>query len=181
MKNHIIILGPVGSGKSTQAKLLSDFLDVPTVSAGDVAYYASLGETPEAKIIKETMQRGDLLPDDIMYNLMTEHLGSGESSKEMIIDGFPRTLPEAEMFTWPVGRVIYIYVLDGEATKRLFARGCMDHKPDVIANRLNIYQKETEPVLEYYRSKEILLKINGDCSPEQVFEQIKGSFEENEN
>lgn len=174
MNMNIIILGPVGSGKSTQAKFLADLFSIPVLSGGDVAYYASQGIGGEE--IRDIMAKGELLPDELMLRLMNDHLKGEEHSEGTIIDGFPRTLIEARMFTWPVDRVIYINISDDEAIKRLLNRGRMDDKLEIIKNRLEIYHKETEPVLDYYKEKGLLLEVDGGKNPEEVSMQIEGKL-----
>lgn len=170
---NIIFLGPAGSGKSTQAKLLSEEMGCSVVSAGDIAYYASQGNNEESKKIKETMLQGELLTDELMLRLVEEHLKGKEHSKGTILDGFPRTLIEAKDFSWPIEKVIYINVPDDVVTKRLLARGRIDDTPEVIKKRLDLYHEETVPVLNYYKEKGALVEIDGSSEPSLVFEKVK--------
>lgn len=170
---NIILLGPAGSGKSTQAKLLSKELGIPTLSAGDLLYYSSLESTQVAQEIKEKMEKGELIDHEQMVKLLEEHLKQKEHGKGTIIDGFPRNVIEAKMFKVPIDLVVYIKVSDQEVTKRLKIRGRHDDTPEVIANRIRIYHQETEPVLDYYRSLGILQEINGEQSIQQIAAEIR--------
>ncbi|MDO8599915.1 MAG: nucleoside monophosphate kinase [bacterium] len=173
---NIILLGPAGSGKSTQAKILGEELGLPVLSAGDLLYFASQSDNPESKNIVEKMQKGELVDHDIMVRFMEEHLAQNEHSKGTIIDGFPRSLIEAEKFSVKIEKVIHIKVSDVEVKKRLFSRGRSDDSESVINNRIKIYHEEVGPVVEYYREKGILAEIDGEQEINTIASQIRGHF-----
>lgn len=175
---NVIILGPVGCGKTTQARFLSDFLAVPLLNAGDLLYFASQEDSSQAKEIKAAMEKGELVDSQVMHKLLEEHLQQEEHQNGTLLDGHPRTLGEAEELEkiWNVERVVYINISDEEAIKRLTARGRGDDTPEIIKKRLEIYHKETEPVLEYYKNKGILEEINGERTIEEISADIQTRF-----
>lgn len=175
---NVLILGPVGSGKTTQARFLADFLGVPLLNAGDLLFFASQEDSEQAKKIKNAMEKGELVDSQVMHKLLEEHLKQDEHEKGTLLDGHPRTLGEAEELDkiWKVDKVVYIKISDQEAVKRLTARGRGDDTPEIIQRRLEIYHKETEPVLEYYRQKGILEEIDGEREVGQVAADIQSRF-----
>lgn len=175
---NILILGPVGSGKTTQARLLADYLCIPLLNAGDLLYYAAQESTPQAAEIKEKMEKGELVDSNVMHKLLEEHLKQPEHENGTLLDGHPRTLEEAEELDkiWNVDKVVYINISDKEAVIRLTARGRGDDTPEVIKRRLEIYHNETAPVLEHYRQKGILEEIGGERSIEEIAADIQSRF-----
>lgn len=175
---NIIILGSVGSGKTTQAEMLATFLGVPLLNAGDLLFYASQEDTPESVSIREKMKKGELVDSEVMHKLLAEHLAQPEHKNGTLLDGHPRTLGEAEELAkiWQVDKVIYLKVSDEIVTKRLLARGREDDKPEIIKRRLEIYHQETEPVLEYYRSKGILAEVDGAKTVPEIARDIEEIF-----
>lgn len=173
---NIILLGPAGSGKSTQAQILSQELGVPVLSAGDLLYFVAQSTDPQATQIKEKMEKGELVDHETMVRLMEEHLMQKEHEKGTIIDGFPRSLIEAEKFSIPIDKVISIKIDDEEVTKRLLARGRGDDSEEVISNRIKVYHTEVGPVIEYYRQKGLLVEIAGEGSIEEIAAQIRSSI-----
>lgn len=173
---NVLILGPVGSGKSTQAGHLAQHLGVPHLSVGDLLYYASQSDSAQAQAIKEKMEKGELVDHDTVVALVEEHLKQNEHLVGTVIDGFPRNIEEAEKFSLPLDKVIYLKVGDLETEKRLLARGRTDDTQDVIKRRIEIYHQETEPVLEYYRGKGILEDIDGEREIEVIAADIQSRF-----
>lgn len=170
---NIIFLGPAGSGKSTQARFIGEELSLPVLSAGDLLYFLSQSDKPEARKIREKMEKGELVDHDTMVKLMEEHLTQPEHAKGTVIDGFPRSLIEAEKFSARIDKVIHIKVSDEEVKKRLLARGRSDDSEDVIDNRIKVYHAEMGPVVEYYRQKGILVEVDGERSIKEIAAQIK--------
>ena len=132
MRGNILVLGPVGSGKSTQAKILADYIGVPHVSVGDLLFIVSQEETDEGKIIRETMERGGLVDDAIVLSVLNNYFEEENHASGVVMDGFPRTLKEAEHFPQKVSKVFYLKISDEEATRRLLQRGRQDDTAEVI-------------------------------------------------
>ncbi len=173
---NILVLGPIGSGKSTQADLLAQQLAIPHLSGGDVLHYASESTDPKYKDIRKKMLSGELVDGDMVIELMEEHLKGKEHKKGTIIDGFPRNIEEAKKFSVLINKVVYITLPDAEVIKRLTIRGREDDTPEVIQNRIRIYHSETEPVLNFYREKGVLEEIDGNRSVEEVSLDIQKLF-----
>ena len=181
----IVLLGPPGAGKGTQAQRLSASLGVPQIATGDVLRAAIRDGTPRGKEAKAYMDRGDLVPDEVILAIMKEALSAPAARKGSILDGVVRTLPQAEGLKRVLGElgrkvdaVLFFEVPDAELLKRLGGRtvceNCQtpytgrepgstcdkcggklvrrrDDEPEAIRQRLVVYQKQTSPVLEWYR------------------------------
>lgn len=169
---NIVILGPPGSGKSTQAELLAKSIGVPCLEAGDLLYYFSQENSQRGRKIKKAMETGNLVEGQLMVDLITEQLKSASYKNGVVIDGFPRDLEQAEKFKSYMDKVLYIKVSDEENTKRLLKRGRKDDTPDLIRKRLEIYHQQTTPVLEFYRQKGILIEVDGERPIEEIHKDI---------
>jgi adenylate kinase len=170
----IILIGVQGSGKSTQGNLLSEKLGLPYLSTGHIFRTMSQEKTPLGRYIKETMAAGVLIPDDKTIEIVREYLVRPEYSNGYIMDGFPRTVAQAESFKDNLDKVIYIKVSDEEAFKRLGLRkeGREDDTEEAIKKRVESFHISTEPVIEYYREKGLLTEIDGERSIEEIHEEI---------
>ena len=170
----IIIIGIQGAGKSTQGNLLSEKLGIPYLSTGHIFREMSKEKTTLGRYIKETMNAGYLIPDDKALEIVSEYLHRLKYKKGYIMDGFPRTTKQAEAFENGIDRVIYLKVSDKEALWRLSGRD--DNREDdtlkAIRKRINLFHEFTEPVIDYYREKGILLEIDGEKSIEEIQEEI---------
>ena len=169
---NLIVLGAPGSGKSTQAELLAKFMDVPCLETSNLLYYLSQENSKVGQEIKKIMESGDLVEDELTIETMSGQLKSPNYKNGVVIDGFPRSLTQAQKFKFPVDKVLYIKVSDKENTKRLLKRGRKDDTAELIKKRLEIYHQETEPVLEFYRQKGILLEVNGEQLVETIHQEI---------
>ena len=163
-------MGPAGSGKSTQADLLSKELNLPHLNVGDVLYFASLEDSNEAALIKESMEKGELVDSSITLRLLEKYFQ--EHQDGVIADGFPRTLHEAEELKVPIDKVFHITISDEVVKNRLQERKRFDDTPEAIEKRLEIYHKETEPVLEHYRGLNLLEEVGGERSVEEIAADI---------
>ncbi len=170
----IILLGIQGAGKSTQGNLISQKLKIPYLSTGHIFRDLAKEKTPEGRYIKETINAGYLIPDNKTLQIVSEYLHRKEYEKGYILDGFPRTIVQAEAFENGINKVIYLKVSDKEALWRLSGRE--DEREDetlkAIRKRIELFHKVTEPVLDYYKRKGILLEINGEQSIEQINKEI---------
>lgn len=166
----IIIMGPQGSGKTTQADLLSKKLNLPHISTGNIYRAVAKEDSEIGRKVKNYMDSGDLVDDETTFQIVDRHLG--EIKSDFVIDGFPRTLIQAKRGIFPVGKVFYLQISDQQAIERLLLRKRLDDTPEVIAERLKIYHQDTEPILEYYRKQGKLIEIDGSGTVEEVYNLI---------
>jgi len=184
---NILVLGPQGSGKGTQAKRIADERGLPHVSTGDM--FRALDDATEfGREVTQTMERGDLVPDAITIRMIRERLAEDDARGGFILDGFPRNLAQAEALDEmleEIGRsldVIFFFDLDDEtATQRALGRaheeGRIDDTPESIARRLAIYHEQTEPVVDYYRTTGKLVPLHAGRSIEDVSEEIEKALD----
>lgn len=171
----IILIGIQGAGKSTQGNLLSEKLGVPYLSTGHIFRFLTKEKTKLGRYIKEVMNAGYLIPDKKTLDIVSQYLKRLEYQKGYILDGFPRTLMQARMFKNGIDKVVYLKVSDKEALWRLSYRngeGRNDETLLAIRKRIELFHKLTEPVLDFYHQKGILLEIDGEKSIEEVQRQI---------
>jgi adenylate kinase len=182
---HLLLLGPQGSGKGTQAKRIEAEYDVPQVATGDIFRGAIADGTELGRRVEPILARGDLVPDDLTVALIRERLTELDG---FVLDGFPRTLAQAdaldEMLTEigkPLDAILYFQLDDAVATERLLGRaheeGRSDDTPEVIARRLRIYHEQTEPVAEHYRTTGKLVPLHADRSVNEVWAEIQAVLE----
>jgi adenylate kinase len=183
---RILILGPQGSGKGTQAKLIAKLHDVPHVATGDILRGAVAEGSELGQRVQPILERGDLVPDDLMVDLIRERL---EDEHGFVLDGFPRTVPQAEALDAmlleiekPLDVVLLLEVSDDVAVDRLLQRGAEEHRPDdepeAIRNRLRLYHGLTEPVVERYRSGGMLVSVDGEQTVDEVFGAIEDALKQ---
>ncbi len=213
----MILMGPPGAGKGTQAKLLEERFDVPHISSGDLLRSAVKRKTPMGKRAKRFMDRGELVPDDIFLGAMQERLARNDCARGFILDGFPRTVAQTEALAsilsttgTKMDSVVSIIVLREELVKRLSGRrtcrdcGAMYHiifdppsnpgicnkcngelyqrdddQEDTITARLDVYERQTAPVLAAYSERGMLHEVDGIGSPDQVFGRINDQLPKN--
>lgn len=174
----IILLGIQGAGKSTQGNLLSKKLDIPYLSTGHIFRELSRERTKLGRYIKEVMNAGYLIPDSKTLAIVSDYLQRPEYKKGYILDGFPRTLTQVKSFKNGIDKVVYLKVSDKEALWRLSYRngkGEESREDDTILairKRIELFHKLTEPVLDYYRQKGILLEVDGEQSIEEIHKEI---------
>lgn len=173
----IILIGIQGAGKSTQGNLLSENLNIPYLSTGHIFRELAKERTPIGRYMKEVMNAGYLIPDDKTLDIVTEYLHREEYSEGYILDGFPRTLNQAELFQNGIDEAIYIKVSDEEALRRLGIRsvdggGREDETPAAVKRRIDSFHEFTEPVLDFYRKKEKLVEVDGEKSIDKIHKEI---------
>lgn len=169
---NIIVIGPQGSGKSTQAELLAEELGVPHIEVGELLHYASQEDSPRGQEIKKAMNAGVLVDDRLVVEAVEERLKVKQYQKGFVLDGSPRDLWQAEHFKIKFDRVFYLDVSDEVNIKRLIKRGRKDDTPELIKKRLEIYHRQTEPVLDHYRQMGILEEVDGERSIEEIHQDI---------
>ena len=171
-KLKIIFLGMQGSGKSTQAKMLADSLGLPYIEMGQLLRDKSQDQDDIAKKIKDALSAGQLVENQITIDCLKDKLSQPGFENGYVLDGYPRNENQLSALDADISKVFYIKVTDDEATQRLSARGRHDDSPDLIQNRIRIYHKETEPLLEYFKEKGLLDEVDGQRSIENVNEDI---------
>jgi len=177
----LILIGIQGSGKSTQGNILSEKLGIPYLSSGHIFREMAKEKTPLGRYIKETMNAGFLIPDDKTLEIVVEYLGHPEYETGYILDGFPRTVPQAEAFPNGVEKVIYLRVSDKEALWRLAGRDEEGVREDntlkALMKRIDEFHNKTKPVIEYYKQKGKLLEIDGEKDIQEITAEILSSLE----
>jgi len=182
---RILILGPQGSGIGTQAKRIAAAYGVPHVATGDILREAVANGSELGAQVRPILERGDLVPDDLMVGLIRERLADEES---FVLDGFPRTMAQAEALDSmlddigkPLDAVILLQVSDEVATERLRERaaqeGRADDSPEAIANRLRLYHELTELVVDRYQLAGIEVIVDGEQTVDEVFAAIQDALE----
>jgi adenylate kinase len=184
---NVLVLGPQGSGKGTQAKRIAHTHDLPHVSTGEM-FRALDDATPLGREVNEIMDRGDLVPDEITIRMIRERLSQDDARRGFILDGFPRNLAQAQALDEmldEIGRsldVIFFFDLDDKTAKdralgRARQEGRTDDTPELIERRLALYHEQTEPVVEYYRTTGKLVPVHANGSIEDVSAEIQKALE----
>jgi adenylate kinase len=189
MPLNILLLGPQGAGKGTQAKRIAAAFEIPHIASGEILRSEMAAGTDLGLRVKDVYDRGDLVSDDLMIELIRTRLEQADTDNGFILDGFPRTTVQAEaldeMFG-EIGRnfsvVFALQIPDNVAFERLRRRaeieGRADDTDDAIRRRLDNYHRETEPLTEYYRVRGNLVTIHGDRSENVVFGEIQSALEQ---
>ena len=181
---RLVLLGPPGAGKGTQAGHLSQRFGVPHISTGDMLRAEVKGNTGLGRQAKQFMERGELVPDSLILEMMRQRLSRPDAAGGYLLDGFPRTIAQAEALDrmlaekkTPLGAVLELQVSEEELFRRLAGRGRADDTPEVIRQRLVAYRKQTEPLLEYYSRRGSLKSIDGLGTVDEIFERAKAVLE----
>lgn len=182
----IVFIGPPGAGKGTQSQRLVDHLGILHLSTGEMLREAKRDQTDLGKVVGPIMDRGELIPDTLMIKVITERLDQPDCEKGCLLDGFPRTRVQAEALNELLGKqgrqvdaVIELRVEKKELERRLIARHDQledprpEDRPEAIPRRLNLYFSQTEPLLDYYQDRGVLISIDGMGTTDQVFDRIK--------
>ena len=172
----IILIGIQGAGKSTQGNLVSEALHIPYLSSGHIFREMAKEKTPWGRYVKETINSGALMPDD----KTTQYLKKEDYTNGYILDGFPRTVPQAEIFSNGVDKVIYLKVSDKEALWRISGRSAdrEDETLSAIRKRIASFHEHTEKVIQYYREKGRLIEVDGERDIQEIFNDIMDHVKE---
>ena len=183
---RIVLLGAPGSGKGTQGEKLVARFGIPKISTGDALRAAVAAGTELGKKAKATMDAGQLVANEIVIGIVEERLAQADAQKGFILDGFPRNTAQAEVLdamlgklqSPPLGKAVHLHVDDEEIVTRLLSRaekeGRADDKEEVIRKRIDIYNAETKPLLDYYAKQGKLVTVEGKGSMDEIFERIVG-------
>jgi adenylate kinase len=213
---RIVLLGPPGSGKGTQATAIKERWSLPHIASGDLLRAHVKSDTPLGQQARPYMERGDLVPDSLIIDMMVERLSEPDAQQGYVLDGFPRTVAQAEALDARLAQlgqgldaVIYLEVPEAEILRRLSGRricpNCnaiyqldtmppkqegicdrcgsaliqrADEQPEVILNRLHVYEAQTEPLLAYYRAQGRLHRVDGTIGVENVIKEISRILQE---
>lgn len=170
---RLVLLGPPGAGKGTQAAILSDKLGVPHISTGDL-FRANIGEgTPLGVEAKQYIDAGKLVPTDVTARMVASRLAEADTANGFLLDGFPRTVEQAELLKdiladagVSLDGVVEFRVSEDVVVERMLARGRADDNEETIRTRLGVYRDETAPLIEYYGDR--LITINAEGSVEDI-------------
>jgi len=186
-KRRIVLLGPPGAGKGTQATSLIEALGIPHVSTGDMLRAAVKAGTPVGRKAKAVMDSGELVSDEIVIGIAEERLSEADAGSGFLLDGFPRTIAQADALESLLGRLgvevdcCLALTVDNEAVvqrllKRAEIEGRADDNEETIRERMRVYDSETAPLLEFYASRDRLIEVDGMGTVEEVGERIRKSL-----
>jgi adenylate kinase len=177
---RLIFLGPPGAGKGTQAQVLAEHLRIPHISTGEILRQAMQEQTPLGIKAQNYVDKGELVPDQLVQDLVEERLNQADAKSGWILDGFPRKVTQAvfleqllEKTAQGGERVVNLDAPDDVVIARLLARGRKDDTEEVIRRRLEVYRHETAPLIDYYSDRHKLLSVNGDQPQEEVSTQLQ--------
>ena len=186
---RIVLLGAPGSGKGTQAALLKEHYSIPHISTGVLLREAVANATPLGQQAKAIMDRGELVPDDVMLNLIRERLAQSDVASGYILDGYPRNLSQAEALEQvlkeldlPVEEAVLIEVDADMVVERIAKRaaeeGRSDDTEEVVRNLMRVYEEQTAPVAGFYAEHGVLTRILGEGTIDEVQHRIRGALEQ---
>jgi adenylate kinase len=176
---RLLLLAAPGGGKGTQGERLASHFAVQHISSGDVLRAAAGTDTPAGREVASYQRRGDLVPDQIVLGLLIPVVVDAAARGGYILDGFPRTLPQA-MEAFNIAReldvtldaTVYLNVPEPVLMERLLARARADDSDEVIRHRLQVFTETTSPLIEYYRERGILVEVDGNQAPESITAEI---------
>ncbi len=183
--NHYIVFGPQGSGKGTQSKLLCADYDFVHISVGDIFRWHVSHHTKLAARIKRITNAGLLVPDEIVEEVVRKRLEEHDWNYGFVLDGFPRTMPQAEYLfeNWNMDKVIYLDISDNVVFDRVMMRARVgegsgftkraDDNPEALKVRLQEYHEKTKPLLELYRKKGVMISIDANRSVDDIYADVR--------
>ena len=185
---RLVLLGPPGAGKGTQALVIADYYNIPQVSTGNIFRSALQNETQAGLAAKEFVDAGELVPDEIVIEVVRERLTQADTRDGFILDGFPRTTEQAEAlksllneFGQQLNAVVKLDVARDELLNRVLERAQIEGRTDdtepVVLNRLAHYENETRQVVDYYRAAGLLREVDGQGPMEAVTNRIQQAIQ----
>ena len=180
---RIIFLGPPGAGKGTQAQVLAELYNIPHISTGDILRAAVKEQTPLGQKAQSYMDKGELVPDALILDLIKERLSQVDTKEGWILDGFPRNVDQASFLdklltelALKADSVINLEVPDEVLVERLLARKRKDDNEETIRRRLEVYHQDTVPVITYYSDRGVLKGIDGNLTMEEVTNSLQAAL-----
>ncbi|MBE9094526.1 adenylate kinase [Tychonema sp. LEGE 07203] len=184
---QLIFMGPPGAGKGTQAQLLAALWKIPHISTGDILRACVVAKTALGLQAKAYMDAGELVPDQLLMDIIQERMDQPDATAGWILDGFPRTVAQAAFFDTllcDIGtggksgkdcdiRAVNLDVPDNVLVTRLLSRGRQDDNEETIRRRLQVYREQTEPLIEFYSDREQLVAVDGDRDMELVTAELQ--------
>jgi adenylate kinase len=186
---RVVLVGPPGAGKGTQAGRVVERFGGVHIATGDILRSNAEQGTELGRTASSYMDRGDLVPDEVMIGMVLERLGEGDCADGFVLDGFPRTVPQAEALDErldelgrPLDAVISLEIDEDELRDRLAGRAeeedrAEDDDEGAIRRRLDLFDRETDPLLDYYGAKGVLVRIDAKGEPDEVTGRIAGALE----
>ena len=180
---RVLLIGPPGAGKGTQASRIADHFDLDRIATGDLLREQVANGTELGKVAKEYMDRGDLVPDDIVIEMTRDRMVEAAGEGGYVLDGYPRTLAQAEAaYRWATARgiqfdlTLYFEIEEDELLARLAGRALEQHRSDdaeeTVRHRLEVFAAQTHPLVDYYQRRGILVRINAVGPVDAISEEI---------
>jgi adenylate kinase len=180
---RVLLIGPPGAGKGTQASRIADHFDLDRIATGDLLREQVANGTELGKVAKEYMDRGDLVPDDIVIEMTRDRMVEAAGEGGYVLDGYPRTLAQAEAaYRWATARgiqfdlTLYFEIEEDELLARLAGRAREQHRSDdaeeTVRHRLEVFAAQTHPLVDYYQRRGILVRINAVGPVDAISEEI---------
>jgi adenylate kinase len=181
---RVLLIGPPGAGKGTQAIRIAEHFDLAWIATGNLLREQVANGTELGKVAKEYMDQGDLVPDDLVIEMTRDRMAQAAEEGGYVLDGYPRTLPQAEAaYRWAVAKgipfdlTLYFEIEEEELLARLAGRAREEHRSDdteqTVRHRLEVFAAQTRPLVDYYNRRRILVRINAvgpiDAISEQIF------------
>lgn len=180
----IVFVGPPGVGKGTQSKRLVQYLQIPHLSTGDIFRQAIKDAAPLGQQASQYIDQGQLVPDQLVVGIVTERVGQPDCQNGCLLDGFPRTVPQAQALDAyladhqkSLDLVLQLTAPAEELQHRMLQRAQLENRPDdtpqTIARRMEVYRAETEPLVQYYQDRGLVAPVDGLGTPDEVFDRIR--------
>jgi adenylate kinase len=184
----MLIMGPPGAGKGTQAKLIGEHYGIPAISTGDMFRAMKSEDSPLARQVRTIMESGGYVSDEITNAIVASRLAQGDCDHGFLLDGYPRTLQQVQTLDEhleaagkPIDAVISLVAGEDELVERLLKRAEVDGRADdneeTIRKRLHIYAEQTEPLLDVYRSRGLLVEVDGLGSVDEVSKRVNAALD----